>query len=55
MLSTGLALTTIVVKVGPPGIVVINPLVYTLGHMDNLTKQQDYYLSVSHTCFVELK
>jgi hypothetical protein len=45
MLSTWLALTTISVKVGEPGIVVINPLVCTLGQLVNLTKQEEYYVS----------
>ncbi len=45
MLSTRLALTTISVTVGEPDIVVINPLVCTLGRLANLTKQEEYYLS----------
>jgi len=60
-LSSGLALTTIFVKVGEPGIVVINPLVCTLGQLANPTQQQEYsqssnwHVSISQTCYVELK
>jgi hypothetical protein len=62
MLSSGLALTTIFVKVGEPGIFVINPLACTLGRLVNRTQQREYYPSsnwqmftISQTCYVERK
>ncbi len=42
MFPSGLALTTIFVKVGEPDIVVINPLACTLGQLVNPTQQQEY-------------